>query len=126
MIEQLPGEVVKAWEEREGPVVLATVDGNGKPNAIYATIVKRMADGRLAVADNFFDKTLANIRAGSRASILFITNARKSYQVKGSIEYCTQGPLYEEMLGWADPRHPRKGVAVLNSEEIFRGKDRLA
>ena len=126
MIKQLPPDVIHAWTDREGPVVLATVDSSGMPNAIYASIVNRMADGRLAVADNYFDKTAANIRKGSKAGILFITKSSKSYQVKGSIEYCTEGPLYDEMLSWADARHPRKGVAILNTGEIYSGKERIA
>jgi predicted pyridoxine 5'-phosphate oxidase superfamily flavin-nucleotide-binding protein len=78
------------------------------------------------VADNYVDKTIANIRNGSKASILFIAKNRKSYQIKGAIEYHSEGPLYQEMLGWADPVHPRKGVAILNSEEVYQGKKRLA
>ncbi len=35
---QLPEKVVEAWEEREGPIVLTTVDNGGKPNSIYATV----------------------------------------------------------------------------------------
>ena len=126
MIIDLPEEVAKAWKEREGPLVLATVDARGLPNAIYASIVSRIADGRIAVADNYFDKTIANIRSGSKASILFITKNRKSYQIKGLVEYRREGPLYEDMLAWADPEHPRRGVAVLNPEEVYKGNERLA
>jgi predicted pyridoxine 5'-phosphate oxidase superfamily flavin-nucleotide-binding protein len=126
MAAELCKEAADAWGEREGPVVLTTVDGRGMPNAIYASVVNRMADGRLAVADNYFSKTKANIDAGSKASILFITKSHKSYQVKGSIEYQAAGPLYQEMLSWANPKLPRKGVVVINPEETYRGKDKLA
>ena len=122
----LPEEVASAWLEREGPLVLTTVDDNGMPNAIYAGIAKMIADGRIAVADNYFYKTIANIHNKCTASILFITKNRKSYQIKGRIDYHSEGPLYEEMLTWADPKHPRKGVAVMNPEEVYKGKERLA
>jgi predicted pyridoxine 5'-phosphate oxidase superfamily flavin-nucleotide-binding protein len=122
---KLPDEVIAAWKDREGPVVLTTVNSEGVPNSIYASIVSMMADGRIAVADNYFDKTIANIRAGRKAGILFITKKFKSYQIKGGIEYCSKGPLYDEMLLWADPKHPRKGVAVMNTEEAYKGKDKL-
>jgi len=118
-------EIAQAWCEREGPVVLATVSGDGTPNAIYATIVSRMADGRLAVADNYFVKTKANIDSGSRASVLFMTKQGKAYQVKGRLEYHADGPLHAEMLIWADAKHPRKGVAILNAEEGFAGSKKL-
>ena len=35
----LPEIVLKDWENRDGPVCLATVDEKGIPNAIYATCV---------------------------------------------------------------------------------------
>jgi predicted pyridoxine 5'-phosphate oxidase superfamily flavin-nucleotide-binding protein len=127
MVKKLPDEVINAWQEREGPLVLVTVSENGTPNAIYASIVKIIADGRIAVADNYFDKTKSNIDMGNcKVSALFITKEHKSYQVKGNVEYHIQGSLYEEMLTWADSKHPRKGVAIVNCEEVYRGKDRLA
>ena len=126
MFTLLPGEINDAWKEREGPVVLTTVDAGGTPNSIYASIAHLTSDGRLAVCDNYFDKTKENIDARTGACLLFITKNRKAYQIKGTIDYHASGPLYEEMLSWSDPRHPRKGVAVLNPESIYRGKDRLA
>ena len=127
MTKKLPNELINAWQEREGPLVLVTVSENGTPNAIYASIVKIIADGRIAVADNYFDKTKSNIDTGNcKVSALFITTGHKSYQVKGSIEYHTEGALFEDMLTWADPKHPRKGVAIINCEEVYRGKERLA
>lgn len=125
MFKQLPEEVQAAWKEREGPAVLVTVDGERMPNAIYALVAHMMSDGRLAVDDNYFEKTKANIENGSKTSLLFITKNRKSYQVKGTIDYHTVVPLHEEMLTWADPRYPRKGVAILNTEIVFNGKEKL-
>jgi len=125
MTKKLPDAVMKAWQEREGPLVLITVSENGIPNAIYASIVKIIADGRIAIADNYFDKTKVNIEKGTVGSLLFITKNRKAYQVKGPIEYYIEGPFYEEMLSWADPKYPRKGVAIVNTETIFKGKEKL-
>jgi predicted pyridoxine 5'-phosphate oxidase superfamily flavin-nucleotide-binding protein len=126
MAAALPEEVQAAWKEREGPVVLVTISKEGIPNAIYASIAHLTGDNRLAVTDNYFFKTKENIDAGTKACLLFITKSRKAYQVKGTIDYFTGGPLFEEMRAWSDPKHPRKGVAVLNADAIYRGKDRLA
>ncbi|MBN1129607.1 MAG: pyridoxamine 5'-phosphate oxidase family protein [Chitinispirillaceae bacterium] len=122
----LPDEVLAAWKEREGPVVLVTVDDDHIPNAIYASIAHLMSDGRLAVTDNYFFKTKANIDAKTAACLLFITNDRKAYQIKGTIDYHTSGPLFEEMLAKSNPKYPRKGVALLNARKVFRGKDQIA
>ncbi|MFA5258042.1 MAG: pyridoxamine 5'-phosphate oxidase family protein, partial [Opitutales bacterium] len=71
----IPEAVISAWAERKGPVVLATVDSAGVPNAIYVTCVREYDGNSIVIADNYFNKTRANIQAGSSGSILFITNA---------------------------------------------------
>ena len=80
---------------------------------------------RLVVADNYFDKTRANIAAGSKASLLFITEAGKAYQVKGSIEYATNGPVFDDMKTWLDPKHPGHAAAILHVEQVFSGAMQL-
>ena len=76
----LPEIVSKAWDDRNGPVVLTTVDSAGVPNAIYASCVSKFSEDKLVVADNFFSKTRANIQAGSRGTLLFITNESQGFQ----------------------------------------------
>ncbi|MCK5249529.1 MAG: pyridoxamine 5'-phosphate oxidase family protein, partial [Spirochaetaceae bacterium] len=64
-------DVVKsAWEDREGAVILTTVDTGGLPNAIYATCVTLFDGDRIVIANNFFDKTMENLQAGSKVSVL--------------------------------------------------------
>jgi uncharacterized protein len=91
---RLPEDAGKAWDNRKGPVVFTTVDKNGVPNAIYATCVSKFNEETIVIADNYFDKTRKNILAGSKGSVLFITNEDKSFQVKGTIEYHTEGELF--------------------------------
>lgn len=121
----LPQEVSAAWEKREGPVIFTTVGPDGEPNAVYASIVHKIKDGRIAITDNYFDKTLTNLSSGKRVSVLFITGGGTSYQIKGTAEYYTSGRLYDDMMTWADPKHPRKGVAVINHQEVYRGSEKL-
>jgi len=121
----LPEEVIKAWEQKSGPVILSTVDKSGSPNSIYATCVSRYSESTLVVADNYFDKTRKNILGGSRASILFITKAVTSYQVKGAIKLVTEGPVYDDMKKWNPEKHPGHAAAVLTVEEVYSGSKRL-
>ncbi|NLG29101.1 MAG: pyridoxamine 5'-phosphate oxidase family protein [Chloroflexi bacterium] len=121
----LPDVVLEAWKERKAPVVLTTVDTDGVPNAIYASCARLWGTDRIVVADNYFNKTLANIKSGSKGSLLFITEERKAYQVKGTLEYLTSGEIYEDMLTWVDPKHPRRAAAVLHVEQVYNGATRL-
>ena len=122
---RLPEAVLQAWEDRNGPIVLTTVDQDGTPNAIYATCVRRIDDEHLTVADNFFSKTQANIKSGSKGSLLFITGEGKSYQVKGSIEYATSGEYFDNMKSWNGDL-PGHAAAVLCNEEVYSGATKLA
>jgi hypothetical protein len=121
----LPEEVAKAWDNHDGPIVLTTVDTEGNPNAIYATCVHRLSDDTLVVADNFFSKTRANILAGSMGSLLFITKEGKSYQVKGTIEYHTEGVVFDNMKQWNPAKLPGHAAAALKVKHVFRGAEEL-
>jgi predicted pyridoxine 5'-phosphate oxidase superfamily flavin-nucleotide-binding protein len=121
----LPEAVCEAWKNRKGPAVLTTVDGEGIPNAIYATCVSKHSEDTLVVADNYFHKTRANILAGSKGSLLFITGEGKAYQIKGTIEYHTAGPVFDDMKKWNPNKHPGNAAAALRVEQVFSGSERL-
>ena len=121
----LPEEVSKAWDERKGPIIFTTVDENEVPNAIYATCVNKFDEETIVIADNYFDKTRKNILAGSKGSILFITNVGKAFQVKGAIEYHKEGDIFEDMKKWNPKQHPGHAAAVLKAEEVYSGAEKL-
>jgi len=122
----LPKVVSKAWENREGPIVLTTVDVQGNPNAIYATCVTKYSEDTLVVADNFFNKTKNNIMANCKVSLLFITKEGTSYQIKGKIEYHTEGAVFEDMKRWNPVTLPGHAAAALKIESVFSGAEQLA
>lgn len=121
----IPETVKQAWTNREGPVVLATMNTEGHPNIIYATCVNLHGDERIVIADNYFDKTRTNIKAGSRGAVLFITGDNKAYQLKGTLEYHTSGPVFDEMKCWNPPTHPGHAAAALVVDEAFSGAERI-
>ena len=121
----LPEKVSKAWEDREGPIILTTVNRDGIPNSIYATCVSIFSEDTVVVANNYFSKTLENILAGSKGTILFITKEGKSYQIKGSIEYHKEGSVYEDMKKWNPKKHPGHAAAALKVEEVYTGAEKL-
>jgi len=121
----LPEKVSKAWKDREGPIVLSTVNEDGIPNAIYATCVSIFSEDTVVVANNYFSKTLKNILAGSKGTILLITKEGKSYQIKGSIEYHKEGSIFEDMKKWNPKKHPGHAAAALKVEEVYTGAEKL-
>lgn len=120
-----PETVQQAWVNRDGPVVLATTGADGQPNAIYANSVREFGDDTLVIADNYFHKTRANILAGSKGALVFLTKERKSYQIKGSFTYHTTGPVFDDMKTWNPAKHPGVAAAALKVEQIYCGAERL-
>jgi len=122
---ELPEETSKAWDDHKGPVILSTVNKDGIPNAIYATCVSKYDEQTLVVANNYFSKTMQNINAGHKASLLFITPDNTSYQVKGTLEYHTRGPVFDDMKTWNPKKHPGHGAAALKVESVYKGAEKL-
>lgn len=115
----------EAWDLREGPAVFTTADKNGLPNSVYVLGMKLLEDGRIAIMDNYFYKTRENIKNGSKGSFLFLARPRKPYQAKGSIEYLTSGPVYEDLKTSIPDKFPRVAAAVLKVEELYSGAEKL-
>ncbi|MBN1823033.1 MAG: pyridoxamine 5'-phosphate oxidase family protein [Endomicrobiales bacterium] len=120
----LPEQVSKAWGDRKGAAVFATVDKNGMPNTIYVTCVNKYGE-TIVIADNFFDKTKNNITAGSKGSVLFMTNEGKAFQVKGSVEYHTEGAIFDDMKKWNPKQHPGRAVVSIKVEEVYSGAEKI-
>jgi uncharacterized protein len=121
----LPEKVSKAFDERKGPVVLATVDKQGIPNIIYASCVNKFGKDKIVIADNYFDKTRKNIFSGSKGSVLFITEDNKAFQIKGVLEYHKEGEIYLDMKKWNPETHPGHAALVIKVEEVYSGSEKL-
>jgi len=121
----LPKDVRQAWQDREGPVVLATVGADSVPNIIYASCVSAFGDDRLVVADNYFDKTRKNLQRGGKGALLFRNKDGKAYQVKGTLEYHTEGEVFDDMKTWNPTQHPGNAAAALRVEEVYSGAEKL-
>lgn len=122
---KLPDTVSKAWEDRDDPVILATVDENRIPNIIYITCVGTYGEERLVVADNYFNKTRHNVHAGGQGSILFRDKSGKAYQIKGTLEYHTEGDLFDSMKKWNPQKHPGHAALAVRIEKVYSGAEQL-
>ena len=124
-MKKIPEEASKAWDSRKGPIVFTTVGENGISNSIYATCVSKYDEGTIVVANNYFNKTQNNILSGSKGTILFITDEDKSYQIKGSVKYYTEGDIFNDMKNWNPEKHPGHGAAAVKVEEVYSGAKKL-
>ncbi len=121
----LPGAVVEAFKAG-GVVSVATASADGTPNVIYVGYSKLLDDGRLVIADNYFDKTRKNIEENPKVAVLIRSEEMGSFQVKGPCKRLTSGPEYDDMLTWVADTHPRAAAVVIDIEEVYNGAKRLA
>jgi predicted pyridoxine 5'-phosphate oxidase superfamily flavin-nucleotide-binding protein len=117
--------IAQAWANREGPAVFATVDAGKMPNAIYVGEIRHVPGEGFVVTDNYFHKTRANLKGGTKGAILFLTKEHKSYQVKGSLTYHTEGRVFDAMRACHDPKHPGVAATLLRVEEAYSGSEKL-
>lgn len=123
----LPETIKLAWEKKQAVAVFTTVSEDSIPNSIYVTCISLFDGNKIIIANNFFDKTMKNILSGNKGTILFITKDEKpkAYQIKGSIEYVTEGKAFDNMKEW-NPKHlPGHGAAIITVEEIYSGSEKL-
>ena len=121
----LPQSFLDAWDHHEPRMILTTVSQSGEPNSVWVLCVKKLDDNRILIANNFFNKTLENILAGSQGALLMIAPEREAYQIKGSLEYYTDGPVYDDMKAWLDPKFAGVGAVILNIKSIYYGAEKV-
>ena len=121
-----PADFLQAWEEREPLATLATTNPDGAPNVIWVLCMRLADEARLVMADNAMSKTRANIDAGSSGALVFLAQPRRAYQLKGSLSYHADGPVFEAMKhGWLDDSYPGRGAVLMEIREIYAGADRV-
>ena len=121
----LPQAFLDAWDQSDPRMIFTTVSSSNEPNSVWVICVKKLDDKRILIANNFFHKTLENIKSGSRGALLFIAPEREAYQIKGSLEYYTEGPVYDDMKTWLDPKFAGVGAVILNIEDIYYGAEKV-
>jgi hypothetical protein len=92
-------------------LVLATADRNGVPNAVPVGAIKILDDRTILVSDQFFRKTLKNIKQNPRVALSFWDES-EGYQVKGRARIHTSGKVYEETAEWVHRLGEEMGVPL--------------
>ncbi len=121
----IPETVKNEWKNKQDAIVLTTVSNEGVPNSIYATQVELFGN-KVLIANNKFKKTLENIEVCKEATVLFITKETKSYQLKGTVSYKTEGGEFDDMKKWNRADLPGFGVAIIEVNDVYSGAAKLA
>jgi len=91
--------------------VLGTADPNGVPNVVPVGAIRILDDSTILVSDQFFNKTLKNLKKNPRVAISF-WNESEGYQIKGRAKIYTEGKIFEETAAWVHKMGEEMGVPL--------------
>lgn len=105
--------------------ILATATGDGAPNAVPVGAKKIIDDETILISDQFFNKTLANLKANPKVAVSF-WEGYEGYQIKGTATIETSGKRYEETAAWIEEMGNKagmplksKGAVIIKIDDIF-------
>lgn len=115
-------KVLELLSRQELSWVLTTI--GDFPHAIAVNFKHVTEDGKLAIADVFMNETIRNIQASGKASVMvYEGTSLKSYEVRGTAEYLTEGALvehYKEIVSEAfHGAMTAKGVVLVTPSEAI-------
>jgi predicted pyridoxine 5'-phosphate oxidase superfamily flavin-nucleotide-binding protein len=121
---QLTKRMIELFNEVPA-AVLATVNGEGVPNAVPIGAKKILDDHTILISDQFFKKTLDNIKVNPGVSVLF-WKGYEGYQLKGKVSILTSGQIFNETAQWISDLSAKvgfplktKGAVIFKIDEIY-------
>ncbi len=107
------------------PSIIATSSAEGMPNVSYLSHVEQVDEHHIALSNQFFGKTAANLRDNPQASVI-VVDGRTGRQVRLAATWLrneTEGPLFEAMAASLRASSAQVGMAEvmrLASVDVFR------
>jgi predicted pyridoxine 5'-phosphate oxidase superfamily flavin-nucleotide-binding protein len=102
---------------------LATSSKNGMPNVVPVGFLFVGDDNKVWVIDNYFKKTLKNIKENPFVSFyIWYPECKESYQIKGKAEIVSSGPDYEKAVALAHSKketYPAKNLIKIEVTEVY-------
>jgi len=110
------------------PSVVGTVDAQGIPNVSYLSHVYYVDDSHVAMSNQYFSKTIANVRSQGVATVL-VLDARTGQQYMLDLSFkeaLDSGPIFERMDNQLDvisELHGFGAIMKLKTADIYQVTD---
>ena len=102
-------------------VFLATAAKDGTPNVVPIGAFKVIDDGTLLISDQFFNKTLANMKETKKAALSW-WGEKGGFQIKGTVAFHTDDAIFREDVAWVKSLKPTlvpKTAIVLTITDVY-------
>jgi len=99
----------------------ATSAKDRTPNVVPIAAFRVLDDATLLISDQFFNKTLANMKQNPKAAISW-WGEKGGFQIKGTVTIHTDGEIWRQDLAWMKEIRPNlkpKGAVVLKITDVY-------
>ena len=103
---------------------LATASKAGRPNVVPIGAFKLLDNGTLLISDQFFQKTLANLKENPQIALSW-WGEKGGFQLKGTIAIHTSGKIFQDDVAWMKELRPNltpKGAVVVTITDVYQIK----
>ncbi|WP_292426168.1 pyridoxamine 5'-phosphate oxidase family protein [Methanoregula sp.] len=105
-------------------VYFATASKKGVPNAVPIGAFKLLDDETMLISDQYFNKTLANLKENPQAAVSF-WGEKGGFQIKGTVTIHTGDKIFNDDVAWVKELKPNlvpKSAIVLKISGVFQLK----
>ena len=99
-------------------VIFSTANEQGQPNSCIVGMKAILDDETVYLSDQFFKKTLANIQANQKVSVLF-WEGHTAYQIYGTARYINEGEEFEAQAAWVNAAFEKMGMPIKTKGGCF-------
>jgi hypothetical protein len=105
-------------------VFLATAGKDSTPNVVPIGAFKLMDDGTLLISDQFFNKTLRNMKENPKLALSW-WGEKGGFQIKGTVTIHTQDEIFRQDVSWMKELRPHltpKSAVILKITDVYQVK----
>lgn len=99
-------------------VVFATARTDAQPNCCIVGMKKIIDDETVYLSDQFFKKTLANIKENQKVSVIWWGDGG-AYELYGTARYVNEGPEFEEQAAWVNAAFEKMGMPITAKGGVY-------
>ncbi len=101
---------------------LATASKKGLPNVVPIGAFKLLDEGSLLISDQFFSKTLKNLKENPQVAISW-WGEKGGFQMKGPVTIHTSDEVFRQDVAWMKEVRPTltpKSAVILKISEVYQ------
>ena len=109
---------VKDLFEKVHDVVFTTASADAQPNACIVAMKSVIDDETIYLSDQFFNKTLANIKENANVAVVF-WEGNNAFQIHGTATHVNEGEQFETLAAKVNAAFEAMGMPIRAKGGVF-------